>query len=213
MKNTLLEKVKWNYNPVYDLNATDESVLEVYANDVLSLKAKGLYSYMRSKPNGWDFSAKRIAEENKDGRGAILAAMKELEDSGYLQRTKRGDGRVVYVLSSNAYVGIEPRIDKSRLEGIEVDMNTDSFYDGRREEFKNTDGTPKTIGEPIYDWPEDKPEIVSVDDATQRIIDAVGLTYTAAMVSALDWQKSCQEGNIPQNEHTLKKWIGHVRRA
>lgn len=73
------------------------------ANDVLSstklsLKAKGLYGYLFSKPDGWDFSSDRIKKENTDGRRSILEGLKELEDFGVLQRNKQGDGRMEYVL-------------------------------------------------------------------------------------------------------------------
>ena len=57
----------------------------------LSLKAKGLWAYIQSKPEGWDFSAERISNQNRDGRDGIRAALRELEDSGLLQRTRHKD--------------------------------------------------------------------------------------------------------------------------
>ena len=54
----------------------------------LSLRAKGIFAYMESKPNDWNFSHKRIAIENNDGKKSVLSAMKELEKFGYLERTK-----------------------------------------------------------------------------------------------------------------------------
>jgi hypothetical protein len=57
-------------------------------NDVeLSFKAKGLYTYIQSKPDGWDFSVERIALQSKDGRESVAAGLKELENAGYLLRT------------------------------------------------------------------------------------------------------------------------------
>jgi hypothetical protein len=58
----------------------------VLYNKDLSLRAKGLFGYMQSKPDGWDFSADRIARETREGRAAILSAMKELETAGHLER-------------------------------------------------------------------------------------------------------------------------------
>jgi len=55
----------------------------------LSLKAKGLFTYIQSKPDGWDFSAERMMLQNLDGRDAIRSALKELEKAGYLTRTQR----------------------------------------------------------------------------------------------------------------------------
>lgn len=54
----------------------------------ISLKAKGLFAYIQSKPDGWDFSAERIANQSKEGLPAIMAALKELENFGYLKRDR-----------------------------------------------------------------------------------------------------------------------------
>lgn len=52
----------------------------------LSLKAKGLYAYLFSKPDGWHFNPKIIIKEIKEGRDAFYGAMKELIDCGYVCR-------------------------------------------------------------------------------------------------------------------------------
>lgn len=62
----------------------------------LSMQAKGLWAYIKSKPPNWDFCASRIAQESKEGRKSILKAMKELEEAGYLFRRKLPSGRVVH---------------------------------------------------------------------------------------------------------------------
>lgn len=59
----------------------------------LSLKAKGLWGYLQSKPDGWDFSAERIAKEQKDGRDGVKSALRELEKYGYLERKRFKDER------------------------------------------------------------------------------------------------------------------------
>ena len=71
------------------------------ANDVLndsnlSFKAKGLYAYIYSKPDGWDFSIDRIALDAKDARKAVNTGLQELETYGYLSRERQPDGRVIY---------------------------------------------------------------------------------------------------------------------
>lgn len=62
----------------------------------LSFAAKGLYGYLYSKPEGWDFSENRISQESKNGRFAVRTAIKELADNGYLKRYKLPDGRMIY---------------------------------------------------------------------------------------------------------------------
>lgn len=71
---------------------------DVLAHPEMSLKAKGLYSYMYSKPDGWDFSYVRIADEVKETKNTVLKIIHELEKFGYLQRFKQSTGRVDYVL-------------------------------------------------------------------------------------------------------------------
>lgn len=71
---------------------------EVLNDKKLSLKAKGLYAYLFSKPDGWDFSSIRIKEDHIDGRKSVLSGLKELEKFGVLDRKKHADGRLEYVL-------------------------------------------------------------------------------------------------------------------
>ena len=65
-------------------------------DSTISLKAKGLYAYIYSKPDGWQFSTRRIPADHKDGRDAVLSGIEELEENHYLKREKHGDGRVTY---------------------------------------------------------------------------------------------------------------------
>lgn len=71
---------------------------EVLYRKDLSWKAKGLYAYLFSKPDGWDFSADRIKNDGNEGRFKVLTALRELEKVGLLSRSKNGDGRVDYIL-------------------------------------------------------------------------------------------------------------------
>lgn len=81
---------------------------EVLVNPNLSFKAKGLYAYLFSKPDTWDFSSHRMVLETKDGRRAIMGMLKELEDSGYLLRQRLSTGKVEYTLTfSHKSLGAE----------------------------------------------------------------------------------------------------------
>lgn len=64
----------------------------------LTAKAKGLYTYLYSKPDGWDFAVDRIATEMADGRKSINSGLQELEKAGYLTRSRQSTGRVTYFL-------------------------------------------------------------------------------------------------------------------
>lgn len=69
-------------------------------NDMrLSFKAKGLFAYLYSKPQDWQFESRRIARASTDGKKATRSAIKELEEIGLLRRIKQKDGRMTYLLS------------------------------------------------------------------------------------------------------------------
>jgi hypothetical protein len=62
-------------------------------NKNLSLSAKGLYGYLQSKPDNWDFSIAGMASQCKEGEKAIRTAIKELEIEGWLIRYNyQGEG-------------------------------------------------------------------------------------------------------------------------
>ena len=65
----------------------------------LSLKAKGLLSQMLSLPDDWDYTVAGLCAINKESGGAMNSALKELENNGYLKRTKvqNEKGRFDYI--------------------------------------------------------------------------------------------------------------------
>lgn len=69
-------------------------------NQDISLKAKGLFIFLASKPDDFDFSADRISKMNKEGVSAINTCLRELESIGLLTRKKIKN-------NENKFVGIE----------------------------------------------------------------------------------------------------------
>ena len=59
----------------------------------LSLKAVGLLSKMLSFNDGWQFSTRGLAAICKEGPDAILSALRELEEHGYLVRHRQRDAK------------------------------------------------------------------------------------------------------------------------
>lgn len=130
----------------------------------ISFKAKGLFAYLYSKPETWDFSAERIVKASDDGPAAVYSGLKELEKAGYLTREKKGDGRVVYQIywepiRENPKLGKPLTAETVGLSNTELESNTeekihiaeassappkaDSFY---RKKAKD-DAVPMTLGE------------------------------------------------------------------
>lgn len=61
---------------------------DILNNPDLTFKAKWLWWYIQSKPDGWDFSADRIKHDTKDWRDWIKAWLRELEDQWLLIRDR-----------------------------------------------------------------------------------------------------------------------------
>ena len=60
----------------------------VLENPRLSFKAKGLWAYCMGRPDNWEFHVSHLATVSSDGRDAIYAALKELEDEGLVHKVQ-----------------------------------------------------------------------------------------------------------------------------
>lgn len=101
----------------------------------LSLRAKGLLSVMYSLPDDWDYSIKGLAAISQEGEKAIRTILKELEERGYLVRTRthNADGHfdgIIYdifeqpnqnVAENEENQGFEPSAQKGHVEERHVD--------------------------------------------------------------------------------------------
>lgn len=63
----------------------DNTVIE---DTELSWKAKGVFLYLWSKSDDWQFYEVEVTKHAKDGRDSLRSALKELETRGYLKRTR-----------------------------------------------------------------------------------------------------------------------------
>lgn len=81
----------------------------------LSLKAKGLCTYLLSKPDNWIFKKAVILNELKEGIDAFDSAIKELLESGFLTKVKiRGeDGKFI---GTEYIIYDEPQIEYPATE-------------------------------------------------------------------------------------------------
>lgn len=69
----------------YQVSFTQVSNI-VLADSSLSLKAKGIYAYLFSKPDDWQFHINFMQQELKETAGQIRSAINELIDRGYIIR-------------------------------------------------------------------------------------------------------------------------------
>lgn len=59
---------------------------EIINDEKISLGAKGLYLYLMSKPDGWNYYIDDMVNRSTDTKYKVKLYLKELESAGYLQR-------------------------------------------------------------------------------------------------------------------------------
>lgn len=74
----------------------------------VSLPAKGLYAFMRSKPDNWNFTIRSMAKQLKEGQTAIGNYLKELRSLGWIEYKKNQDGTGEYFIKSSQPVDLKP---------------------------------------------------------------------------------------------------------
>jgi len=83
-------------------------------NNKLSLKAKGLLSFMLSKPDVWDFSVRGLSSQLKEGKDSVARTMNELISNNYVVREqgKRCGlfGKIIYNVYENPRPGNEDTV-------------------------------------------------------------------------------------------------------
>lgn len=118
---------------------------ELLYNPDISFKAKGIWAYMSAKPEGWNFSADRIAKETKEERKAILAGLKELSENGYITAKKLRDGRIEYTLHWETKKVFKVAVPEEKEEEPEVMSNSSR---PKRSDYKTEEEYEKAF----YKW-------------------------------------------------------------
>lgn len=101
----------------------------------VSLKAKGLYAYMLSKPDGWTFTIRSMAKQLKEGPDSIGAGLNELKECNALEYTKHSDGTGSYVIDLNPNTENpnqdNPNMGKpKRISNKDINTNKDNYKGG-----------------------------------------------------------------------------------
>ena len=80
--------------PVFSFSSIPNGII---LDNNLSAKAKGIFVYFLSRPDGWKFYASEIVKHFADGKDSIRSGVKELCDKGYLRviRVKNEQGQFV----------------------------------------------------------------------------------------------------------------------
>lgn len=87
----------------------------------LSWKARGIFSYLWSMPDDWDFYETEVAKHATDGRASLRSGLGELTKFGYLERTRSRNkngkfGAPVWILHDEPSDDRKPMFDFPTLE-------------------------------------------------------------------------------------------------
>lgn len=95
----------------------------------LSWKARGLLSYLLSKPDNWTVVVSHLVKEAPDGRDSVFAGLKELEQAGYIRRDKTR-GTVGRFDGVSTEVFEEPTVSGLSVYGKAVSGKSDTNEEG-----------------------------------------------------------------------------------
>lgn len=90
-------------------------------NENLSLKAKGLLSQMLSLPEKWNYTLAGLCAINPESKDAIRAALRELEEQGYVVRRQTTDANGKF--SKNEYIIYEIPMGETAEPSLEKPLS------------------------------------------------------------------------------------------
>jgi len=112
----------------------------VLRDKALSWKAKGIFAYIYSKPDGWDFAVDRISEDSIDGIESTRSGIQELEKLFYLQRKRQSNGRVKYFATYKPPAG-KPKEVKTQT-GVSRGVSNTDLKSNKEKEKEATQALP-----------------------------------------------------------------------
>lgn len=100
----------------------------------ISFKAKGLFCYMFSMSEDWNFTLQSISTQQKDGLESIRSAMDELKDYGYVSYEKHSSGKGTYFLNDepnmeNPNMENTTMVKSDPIKNTDLDKNKNINYD------------------------------------------------------------------------------------
>ncbi len=139
-----IEKTK-NYTVMSNYHLRDRN---------LSLKAKGLLSFMLSLPEDWDYSLNGLVSISKESKKAIRNVLNELKENGYLvveqTRGERGQYKYNYIIYEIPEEKIKEQNSPDTQKGdtVKGDSDNDTQINTKEINTKEQDKLDKTLSAP-----------------------------------------------------------------
>lgn len=133
-------------------------------NKNLSLKAKGLLSYMLSLPSDWDYSLAGLVANSKESKTSIRNTLNELKENHYLSITKlypnqTQSKKIEYIYNIYEEPHLEPSIQKQATENqyldfqyLENDTQLNTYKQSINEQTDKEDKTKNRIFEANHNF-------------------------------------------------------------
>lgn len=133
-------------------------------NKNLSLKAKGLLSYMLSLPSYWDYSLAGLVANSKESKTSIRNTLNELKENYYLFVTKLYSNqteskKIEYIYNIYEEPHLEPNIQKQDTENqyldfqsLENDIQLNTNKQSIKEQTDKIDKTKNNIFEANHNF-------------------------------------------------------------
>ena len=174
----------------------------------LSWKAKGLLSYLLSKPDNWKIIIESLIKESTDGERAVRSALNELKEFNYIQRYPVFKDKVIDHWESIVY---EQPYEGEKIKSISLSENEE-------EQVNLIENTPQTVKTPLLVRNVDVGN-VDVGNAGLLINDFTNKDLTKIkeevkpVVKRLDVNKTINEyTNNPQLKTTLIEFLDMRRK-
>ena len=185
-------------------------------NRALSLKAKGLLSQMLSLPEDWDYTLQGLARINRESIDAIRQAIRELEQTGYIQRSRerdekgrlRGADYVIFELPQPVPASVSPTLENPTLENptqknptLEnpMQLNKDKLItEKQKKEGLNTDSIPIHSPNPL---PLDEDEAAAPPpERTENRKEAAYQIYRDLILENIEYDTLIQNPRIDREQ-------------
>lgn len=136
----------------------------VLNNTQLSWKAKGLFAYLWSQSDSWDFYEVEVLKHSTDGRASLRAGLKELEEHGYLKRYRNRDDKGI-LRESKWILSEQPMFDFPKLDKPTLDNRTLTSTNQNNTNLNNTNLNEDAAVEP---------NVVNIEDQQKQTTDCGG---------------------------------------
>ena len=141
---------------------------DVLNNTALSWKAKGIFAYLWSQSDSWNFYEVEVLKHSTDGKASLKAGLKELESAGYLKRYRVRDGKG-FLRESKWILSEEPMSDYPTLDNPTLENRTLENRTPTNTNYNNTNNNNTNLNDAAVE-----PNVVNIEDQQKQTTDCGG---------------------------------------